>query len=328
LELCFDVAPDIPGLIGDPDRLRQVLINVVGNAIKFTDNGEVVARVSVQGRQENKVVLLFSVSDTGIGIPRQKQDVIFEAFEQADGSKSRKYGGTGLGLTISARLVETLGGRIWVESEENKGSTFHFTCCFSLAPEAVSSQPRDTVLDGVPVLVVDDSATNREILTGMLQQWRMQVTGVDALPAALLAMQQSAEAGHAFRLILVDSRMPDLSGFSALEHIRASSKGESGIVMMLTTASQYTDAARCRELGVAQYVTKPVLKSDLRRAVSAAVESLVQTPRQPSAQDAAPAVSGRRLRILLAEDNAVNQQLAACLLQREGHEFVVVSNGK
>lgn len=328
LELCFDIAPEVPGLIGDPDRLRQVLINIVGNAIKFTENGEIVARVAVQERHEHKVVLQFSVSDTGIGIPRQKQDVIFEAFEQADGSKSRKYGGTGLGLTISARLVETLGGRIWVESEENKGSTFYFTCAFSLAPEAVSSQSGDTVLDGVPVLVVDDSASNREILTGMLQQWRMQVTGVDSLPAALLAMQQRAETGHAFRLILLDSRMPDLSGFSALEQIRASSPGASGVVMMLTTASQYTDAARCRELGVAQYVTKPVLKSDLQRAVSSALEALEQAPRQSVAQNAAPVVSGRRLRILLAEDNAVNQQLAARLLEREGHDFVVVGNGK
>ena len=332
LELIVDVQPDVPGtLIGDPTRLRQILFNLLGNAIKFTRQGEVVLRVKAEARTESSTVLHFSVIDTGVGIPEDRQKVIFEAFTQADNSTTRRYGGTGLGLTISSHLVAMMGGRIWVESEAGEGSTFHFTANFGLgrSPAGKVTLSKAPDLQGLRVLVVDDNATNRRILEEQLIGWRMRPLLVEGGREALVSMRQAKDTGTPFPLVLTDLHMPDMNGFALAERIKEDPLLAGATIMMLTSAGQRGDAARCRQLGVAAYLTKPIKQSELLNAISTALGIRPQDADQPFLVTRHSLRKTRRiLRILVAEDNLVNQVLVTRLLEKRGHTVVVVNNGR
>jgi signal transduction histidine kinase/DNA-binding response OmpR family regulator len=333
LELAYDVSPDVPPqLIGDPGRLRQVLLNLAGNAIKFTEKGEVLVEIATQSEQDANVELHFKVTDTGIGIPDDKHQLLFHAFTQADSSTTRKYGGTGLGLAISARLVELMGGRIWLESAAGKGSTFHFTVCYTKQPVPAEVPLPGPVADlkDVPVLVVDDNETNRRILYEMTSRWGMKPLAVDGGPSALAAIEEAGHRGDFFPIVLMDAHMPGMDGFKLSEVIRrGSSTGEMNI-LMLTSGGQQGDAARCRQLGISAYLLKPVMKTDLHNAIltvlghahsdSAAVLPLVTRFTLSK--------SSQKLHILVAEDNAVNQAVILRLLEKMGHTSVLARNGK
>ena len=332
LELACHVLPDVPdALVGDPGRLAQIIVNLVGNAIKFTEQGEVVVRVSVESQSKDEVWLHFAVADTGIGISPDKLRLIFEAFAQADGSTTRKYGGTGLGLAISRQLVDMLGGKIWVESEVGKGSTFHFTARFSLQTNQMGAAPSIETLNlrGLPVLVVDDSATNRRILEEILTNWQMKPTVVESGPLALAAMQEAKDAGRPFRLVLIDVHMPEMDGFNLIKQIRKTPGITGATIMMLSSAGKCGEAARSRELGVAAYLIKPIKQSDLLDAI---VTVLGVSPRS-KARSSQPAsrllAEGRQsLRILLAEDNPINQKVAQRMIEKRGHEVEVAEDGE
>ena len=331
LELAFQIEPDVPdALAGDPGRLRQIIINLVGNAIKFTESGEVVLSVRNEARAED-VRLLFTVADTGIGVPQEKQASIFEAFSQADGSMTRKYGGTGLGLTISSRLVQLMGGRIWVDSELGKGSRFHFTSHFKIQKSPVRKIiPRDpSTLRDMGVLVVDDNATNRQILVKLLANWHMVPTVADSAANAMTILSEAKGLGRDFPLILLDAQMPDVDGFALAEYIKRHPDWETATVMMLSSAGQRGDALRCRELGVAAYLTKPVRQAELLDAILTALGTRPRNETRPALVTRHSLRESRnRLRILLAEDNAVNQLVALRLLEKCGHTVVVAANGK
>jgi PAS domain S-box-containing protein len=332
LELACDIHPDVPARVsGDPARLREVVMNLVGNGIKFTERGEVSLEVCVDeagSEDEGAVALRFTVRDTGIGIPEAKQKLVFQAFAQADGSSTRKHGGTGLGLTISSRLVELMGGRMWLDSEAGKGSQFHFTAQFGKAAIQSQTEPlKDAHLGGIRVLVVDDHATNRRVFLETLRRWGMTPEAVGSGPEALTCLQQAYDLGNPFRLVLADVNMPDSDGFALVEKIRQSRDFSGVAVIMATSATIGRDVERCRHLGIAAHLTKPVRHSDLRAAI------LVGLGRGPSDHSAARIHPGRRarrrnLRILVAEDNPVNQKLATRLLEKAGHMVVVAANGR
>jgi two-component system, sensor histidine kinase and response regulator len=363
LELACHVFPDVPdALSGDALRLRQILVNLIGNAIKFTEKGEVVVEVSqIPGEESGDepasaaqsaggqdgdgvptppITLHFSVRDTGIGIPPEKQQAVFDAFAQADSSTTRKYGGTGLGLAISSQLVQMMGGRIWVESEPGAGSTFHFTARFIPQQGAPAALPEPPDVRDLPVLVVDDNATNRRILEEMLTNWHMRPTVVDGGAAALVEMERARARGEPFALVLLDAMMPEMDGFSLAEQIQhqpgsaapASSEGPAAAppaLMMLSSADHHGDALRCRQLGVAAYLRKPIRQSELLDAIMTALGDRGAVSGARSGGRADPIASaGSGLRILLAEDNAVNQTLAVRLLERRGHRVVVVGDGR
>ena len=342
LELAHWIAPDVPdGLVGDPLRLRQVLVNLVGNAIKFTEHGEVVARVERAGSSENgRVGLRFDVRDTGIGIPPEKQQAIFSPFEQADGSTTRRYGGTGLGLTISSCLVEMMEGRLEVESAVGQGSTFRFTAWFDIPPEPALRREPETPADlqGLSVLVVDDNATNRRILEEILTHWRMRPTAVDSGRTALACMRQAKAAGTPYSLVLLDAMMPEMDGFSFAEAIQDDPDLAGSLIMMLSSAGSPSDAARCRSLGIAQYLSKPIKQSDLLQSMLRVLPShpahgpghvhAEAGHGKPAPHLKPSGVQGRKLSILLAEDNPVNQTLAVRLLQKRGHAVSVVGDGQ
>jgi len=330
VELTYMVPPNVPDtLLGDPGRLRQIILNLVGNALKFTQQGEVVVVVMCDEREESQVDLHFVVSDTGIGIPLEQQRQIFEAFNQADTSTTRRYGGTGLGLTISMQLVKLMNGRLWVESEEGQGSAFHFTAQFGIAqgaPRDAWISPED--LAGIPVLVVDDNRTNRRIFHDLLTNWGMQPSLAASGPAALEELDAAAARGTPFRMALLDVMMPDMDGFMLAERIRVRPELHDCILMMLSSAGQTENQARRQELRIAHYLIKPVKHSDLRDAMIRAL-SARQQPLGPSAVTPAQAAEGRRsLRILLAEDGVVNQQVAREFLERRGHSVVVANDGR
>jgi two-component system, sensor histidine kinase and response regulator len=332
LELACHILPDVPdGLQGDPTRIRQIVVNLLGNAIKFTSQGEVVIQVEIQEELPNETVLHFTVRDTGIGIPLEKQQLIFEAFTQTDSSTTRKYGGTGLGLAISSRLVNKMGGKIWVESEPDRGSTFHFTVRFLL--QKFSSRKYAPLgaeaLRGLPVLVVDDNATNRRILQEMLLAWQMNPTLTESGHEALTILKQAYTDGRPFSLILLDAQMPGLDGFSLVKIIKEDARLANSFVIMLTSAGFRGDAARCRELGINGYLTKPNKRSDLLEAIRAVLGSPAGTETSPSVVTLHSLRESRtRLKILLAEDNRVNQALAVRLLEKRGYHVVVAGNGK
>ena len=342
LELALHVRPDVPdGVVGDALRLGQVLTNLVGNAIKFTDRGEVILEAGLEsatplspsppeGRGEKEQVCLhFAVTDTGPGIPPDKQQLIFGAFAQADSSMARRFGGTGLGLAISARLVELMGGRIWVESEVGKGSTFHFTACFGLEGETVAKPKAERVdLEGLPVLAADDNETNRGILTEMLANWRMKPTAVDSGRAALAELRRAAAAGDPFPLVLLDAVMPDLDGFAVAQEIKNDPALAGATIMMLTSADRPGDLARCRALGIAAYLRKPIKQSELLNAVQAALGRLAEPETAPARLGVPPPGARRGLRILVVEDNEFNQELAVNLLKKWGHAAVLAGDGK
>ena len=332
LELACHVHPDVPdSLYGDPTRLRQIVVNLVGNALKFTETGEVVVEAAVESRAGDDIVLHLSVRDTGVGIAPDKQKLIFESFTQADGSMTRKYGGTGLGLTISSRLAEIMGGRVWVESELRKGSTFHFTLQFRLRPEKAIPENRygDAQLnwEGLSVLVVDDNQTNRRILQEMLSSWGLRPTLADSGRTALVALQAVKDAGKPYPLIVIDAHMPEMDGFTLAEQIIAIREFRSTPIIMLTSAGQPGDARRCRELGFAAYLRKPVSQSELLEVVSSALRRSATNPVPSIALPQIVRQEGRSLHILLAEDNVVNQTLASHLLEKRGYDVTAVGDG-
>jgi signal transduction histidine kinase/DNA-binding response OmpR family regulator len=336
LDLLCRVAPEVPNeLLGDPGRLRQILINLAGNAIKFTACGEVAVEVTLEPGDGDGagdgVMLHFRVADTGIGIPPEKQGAVFGAFEQADASTTRKYGGTGLGLAISRRLVELMGGRLWLESPRadlppgapEPGCAFHFTVAMAagLEPERPVAAP----LAGVPVLIVDDHPANRKILVEMLSASGMKPLAVESGEAALEALDRARATGCPFPLAILDFHMPGMDGFSLAERIRAQTELRYTRLFMLTSAGQRGDAVRCQETGIEVYLLKPVKQSAL-------LEAIAQSLGRPAAAAPAPLLtrhslgeSRPKLRVLLAEDNAINQKLAVRLLEKHGH-FVAVAN--
>ena len=332
LELIVDVESIVPNAVrADPGRLRQVLVNLLGNAIKFTDQGEIVLRVTTEASTSDDVVVLHvSVTDTGIGIPLERQQSIFEAFTQADGSVTRKYGGSGLGLTISSRIVQLMGGRLWLESEPGRGSSFHFTASVAAAKALPAVASLDTVvLHDRAVLIVDDNATNRRLLEEMLLAWRMAPASAASVPEALAVMRAANESGHPFDLVLADVQMPSADGFTMAEAIASDPFISGPRIVMLTSAGQPGDAARCRELGVAGYLTKPINRSELRDALVQALSvEPAKTSRPPlvtrhSLREARPS-----RRILLVEDNRVNQMVARRLLEKTGHTVTVANDGR
>jgi signal transduction histidine kinase/DNA-binding response OmpR family regulator len=327
LEFVLEIAPDVPdALVGDAGRLRQVIVNLVGNAIKFTENGEVVLRVETENRAADSAVLRFSVTDTGIGIEPEHRQRVFEAFQQADSSTTRRYGGTGLGLAISARLVDMMGGKIGLVSEPGKGSTFDFSARFGCQPASATQEemPTDSELAGLAALVVDDNETNRRILDGMLRGWGMQPTLASSGEEAL----QSLSSGNAtkFSLILTDSRMPGLSGFELVEEIRRRPKLAYPTILMLSSARGLQDVSRSRELDIAVYLTKPIRRAALLSAIRSALRKSGNGKSDTSATNGEHVA--RRLKVLVAEDNLVNQKLAASILDRAGHEAVIVGDGR
>jgi signal transduction histidine kinase/CheY-like chemotaxis protein len=355
LELAYQLSADVPeNLVGDPGRLRQVLVNLVGNAIKFTAQGEVVVEVQrttsgpsvldkavAAGTSASsvpaEVELLFTVRDTGIGISASKLAVIFEPFTQVDSSTTRTYGGTGLGLTISARLVALMGGRIWVESQPGQGSRFCFTGRFGQSldgrgPRRLREPP---ALKNLPVLVVDDNATNRRILEEIFRNWGMAPVTVPGGRAALTELHRATAAGEPFQLVLLDAMMPEMDGFTLAAEITRHPDLARAVIMMLSSSDRPGDPERCRQLGLAGYLTKPVRQSDLLEAILEALqkdegrrknEGQKTSPVSDSALTPRP--SSLPLRVLLAEDHAVNQKLAVHLLAKQGHAVVVASTGR
>jgi signal transduction histidine kinase/DNA-binding response OmpR family regulator len=327
IELVCHVASDVPdALVGDRIRLRQILTNLIGNAIKFTDRGEVALEVQCEGTSDAGVELHFTVRDTGIGIPREKQRSIFDAFVQADGSTTRKYGGTGLGLTICSRLVQLMGGRIWVDSEPGVGTTFHFTAPFKAD---IPRQPRERCrsLPAVPVLVVDDNATNRLILTRMLSAWGLIPAAVDSGLAALETMREARRRGAPFSLVVLDACMPGMDGFTVAETIKDETDLADATIMMLTSSGQVGESSRARSLGIAAYLVKPVRQAELFVAVAEILEPASVARTQALAPRALAPAASRRLRVLLAEDNVVNQRVAIRLLEKAGHAVTLAVDG-
>src|ERR1700685_374858 len=331
LELACHILPEVPdALLGDPTRLRQIVINLLGNAIKFTSHGEVLLRAEPELETENEAILHFSVTDTGVGIPSDKQASIFEAFTQADNSTNRKYGGTGLGLSICSRLVEMMGGRMWLESKAGHGSTFHFSARFQFQ-KASSSKNVTVGLDEVPhvaVLIVDDSATNRRILKEMLLGWDMRPVETGNGRSALDLLKQAATGKSTFSLVLLDSQMPEVDGFQVAEQMRRDPQLASTTVVMLTSAGLRGDAGRCRELGIQAYLPKPIKGSDLLAAIRTVLGSPGRAKLPPALVTTHSLRESRKhLKILLAEDNRVNQLLATRLLEKGGHTVVLAETG-
>jgi len=379
LELTCHIKPDVPtALVGDPARIRQIIVNLTGNAIKFTEQGQVLIRVETEKEEDSSVLLHFTLWDTGIGVSPDKVKTIFEGFRQADGSTTRQYGGTGLGLTISKQLVEMMGGEMWVESPTNSGmwnaecgvengrseipgpdcgahragagragqdrqskiqnpkskiggpgSTFHFTARFALNRAKVEGSPRLTELDlsGMPVLIVDDNATNRLVLREMTSSWGLVPTEVADGEGALVKMKKAFESGKPYRLLLVDMQMPGMGGFEVTKKVKESAYGTDIQIIVLTSVGQKGDAARCKALGISGYLVKPVKQSELLDAIVMAIgqrtgEKIPVITRH-TIQEAR-----RRLNLLLAEDNLVNQEVAVRMLEKRGHRVVVAPNGK
>jgi len=329
LELGCHIQADLPDRVfGDPIRLRQIVINLVGNAIKFTDKGEVMLHVERQGQSESTLDLHFFVSDTGIGIPEEKQQTIFEAFEQVDSSTTRKYGGTGLGLSISAALVKLMGGTMWVESKVRQGSKFHFTVVLELKKSESEPLPKESQkLIDLPILVVDDNASNRRILKEILTNWHMKPTLANSGAEALNALEKG-NSTNSVALVLLDVHMPEMDGFAVAEQIRNRYKHQEIKVILLTSASRPSDVARCRKLEISGYLSKPIKQSELFDAIITAMAEDSQKPERCESTSASIQPSERSLRVLLAEDNPVNQTLAMRILERLGHKVQVVNNGK
>ena len=329
IELVCHIPADVPDrLVGDPRRLRQVVINLVGNAVKFTEEGEVEVGIAVEEALPDAVCLCLWVRDTGIGIAPEKQARIFDSFSQVDSSTSRRFGGSGLGLAISQQLVELMGGRIWAESEEGKGSTFY--CTVRLGLGTPETKRTDLIsLRGLKVLVVDDHATNRRILEEILKSWAMEAELVESGSAAIAALEAAPQP---FDLVLMDLMMPGMDGLETVARIRENAAFVQVPVLLLSSADRAEYSARARSLGIARSLIKPVKQSDLLEAIGEALEAAPPVDTHgPSRSGEAPgdepvAVESRR--ILLAEDGVINQQVAVRLLEERGHSVVVVNNGR
>jgi PAS domain S-box-containing protein len=332
LELAVDVASEVPErLVGDINRIRQVLINLLGNAIKFTDQGEIVLRIDLVRQREQQVTLRFAVTDTGIGLPEEKLETIFQPFEQADASTTRKYGGTGLGLAICVRLVELMGGKMKVDSVLGRGTTFSFTAELELgsglSSERLSTPPRE--LRGMRVLIVDDNATNRRILMKMLENWGMQPEAVDSAAEALQTLHATTP-DRPFGLVVSDVIMPETDGFMLAEQIKSDLLLKDIPIILLTSANRSGDGARCRELGIAAHLIKPARQSLLFDSIASSVGSMGVEPRSSRRGPTEPALASgpAALHLLLAEDNAINQKFAVRALSKVGHTVTVANNGQ
>jgi len=336
LELIYEVQPEVvETLLGDPGRLRQVIVNLVGNSIKFTESGDILLSVEQEAESSGSVSIHFAIKDTGVGIPADKLQSIFEPFAQADGSTSRKYGGTGLGLTICAKLVEMMQGRIWVESQEGKGATFHFTVTFGIQEKPSLRPPpvQPNQLRNLPVLIVDDNFINRRILQDMVTRWGMLPIAVGSGAAAIEELEKAWSRNSLFPLILLDSQMPGMDGFVLAERILKEADLGPVEILMLTSAGQLGDAARCRELGIRAYLAKPFHQAELLEAICQTINK-TEFP-AGSAANALPLVTRHtlredehRARVLLAEDNVVNQTLAVRLLEKRGYYVKVAGDGR
>lgn len=329
LELTYRVAPDVPvEVVGDASRLRQVLLNLTGNAIKFTESGEVSIEVCVKAREADQAEIRFAVRDTGIGISQEKQARLFKPFEQADSSTTREYGGTGLGLAISRKIVEMMGGRIWLDSSPGNGSTFSFVIPLSIAAQA-SFDPvpgPEPQLKDLPVLVIDDNATNRRILEELLRGWGMIPTSATSGVEGIALLESAFAKGTPFPLVLLDEQMPRMSGLEVVERIQARPGLNNAVILMLTSLDSAQLAERCRQLGISLYLVKPIkaaqLLSSCRKAMGKAQSELGSRPAAVKTEDVKAS-----LRILLAEDNPVNQRVALGLLKKMGHEVKIASDG-
>jgi CheY-like chemotaxis protein len=335
IELACDIRPEVPsGVRGDPSRLRQVINNLLGNALKFTDNGEVVLRVQAEGCTDEIIHLHFSVSDTGIGIPTAKQSSIFEAFSQADSSITRKYGGTGLGLTISARLVRLMGGQIWVESDQGKGTVFHFT---TISPVASNLKATETLqrigslpLMGMSALIADDSLTSRRILADHLTGWGMRQTLATSWQQALSIVDRALSTGERFDVVLLDVQMPGIDARILSERLKQQT-APGGALILLTSPRPGAGSAQLGHNSSAVTLTKPVKRSELFAALMHALtvngkSDPSLSPGDPTRQRVTQAA--RHFHVLLAEDNFINQKLAETLLQKRGHSVAVVGSGR
>jgi len=331
LELLCEIRPEVPAAVtGDPVRLRQVIVNLLGNAIKFTESGSVALLVTAPRAAEDAGELMFTVSDTGVGIPEEKQDLIFEAFAQADASTTRLFGGTGLGLSIAARLVEMMDGRIWVESVPGEGSRFHFTAHFGVPRQPVGSAPSasDAHLRDLRVLVVDDNATNTRLLSDMLGGWGAQAATAGDVTEALGKLVHERRAGTAIRLVLADVLLPGEDGFALASRIRQDPELADTPIIMLASGGRPGDLVRCRELGLSAYLMKPIRRAELRAAILNALgEHGSANPPENAPDRSAISASHRSLRVLVAEDNPVNQRLVVRILEKLGHSVVLANDG-
>jgi signal transduction histidine kinase/CheY-like chemotaxis protein len=329
-ELNCHVKPDLPGtLIGDPVRLRQVITNLLSNAIKFTERGEVVLKVESDPNGQGPGDLLFQVSDSGVGIPENKREAIFESFTQADSSTTREYGGTGLGLAICRRLVELMGGRIWVESVVGQGSTFFFTARFGVQTRPDRRALSWESLKGVRTLIVDDNATNRLILVETLGAWGARPTAVSDGYQGLAELSRAKDSGEPYQLLLVDRRMPGMDGFGVAESI----KEELGIadmtIMMLTSDNRSEDISQCQELGISRYLIKPVKRAELLKAITNALSGTSRplTEPQPMMFRTPEVEDQRPLSILLVEDTKDNRLLIQSYLKKTPYRIEIAENG-
>lgn len=332
IELVFRVADNVPRLVhGDPDRLMQIVINLVGNAIKFTEQGEVVVKVESHDRDDGAIELYFSVRDTGIGIAAAARARIFDAFSQADTSTTRRYGGTGLGLSICKQIVDLMDGRIWLESEEDVGSIFHFTARFEAAAQQQAEPPADdggASLRNRRVLVVDDNATNLELVGDLLASWQMRATLRADGAAALEEFARAQAAGQAYALIVLDHQMPGVDGLTVAGKLRQRHGAGVPLILMLPAGDSTDTAERCRQSGIAVYLRKPIRRADLLTAIKAALDGgSAAGVAAPAVTPALPAAD-RSLNILLAEDHPVNQKLAMAVLAQGGHRIKLAENGR
>jgi signal transduction histidine kinase/CheY-like chemotaxis protein len=328
LELTVRFAPDVPpDLKGDPIRLGQVLINLVGNAIKFTDHGEVCVDVSVKAVTNARAYLQFSIRDTGIGIAPDQQEGLFQEFQQAQTSSSRLYGGTGLGLAVSKSIVTLMGGAIGLKSMPGEGTTITFHAYFDLSPGSHPAPPIPSEVDlqGMPTLIIDDNATNRRILSELTGQWKMKPHTCDSGESGVAELSRAASEGNPYRLLLLDEHMPGMDGMEVLERIRRNPALESVVIMMLTSSGQVECSALCRKMGVETYLIKPISSSDLLASIRLAIG--VHMPASRVTPTAAVSGSSLSLRILLAEDNLVNQKVAMTMLGKMGHRITLATNG-
>ena len=329
LELAYSIGPNVPDdVVGDPTRLRQILVNLTGNAIKFTSQGEVIVNVSTESSDNSRASLHFTVRDTGIGIPPEKQCKLFRPFEQADTSTTRQFGGTGLGLAICKSIVELMGGKIWLESEPGAGTIVHFIVTLEASPVIVGAASLIDAreLEGMAVLIIDDNATNRRILREMLQRWRMRPQAATSGQEGLQMLEQATAAGDPFRLIICDEQMPVMSGLEVAERIRGNPLLRNATIMMLTSSDQAASATKCRSMGVESYLVKPIKPAEMlvmiRRTITASAQFVPK--RLPSARKPG---CNRPLRVLVAEDNDVNQKVVLAFLQRMGHEATLAVSG-
>jgi two-component system sensor histidine kinase/response regulator len=329
LEFTCNISPEVPtALVGDPSRLRQILVNLFGNAIKFTKDGEVRLDVETEQEDESSILLHFMVSDTGIGIPAEKLHTIFDSFQQADGTLTRKYEGTGLGLTISKEFVKLMGGDIWVKSQVGKGSTFHFTARLGLSDKEITEvfSLRDRDLSNLPVLIVDDNATSRTIFHEMITLWGLNPTEVADESQALAELERVHRMGRPYRLVLLDLQMPDKDAFKVARRMKENPNYSDLQIILMTSFGMKGDAERCKDIGVGVYLVKPVRQADLLDAIMLAMDRPI-VERGPVITRHTIEDARRRFRLLLAEDNVVNQKLAQRILEKRGHLVSIVSNG-